>query len=125
MKNWGGVLNFCLSYPHLEGFDYILRQRPQACVHVGRSTLKFLVEVHHKSVKTSAEAVRRQALERFLDTMPQEQIDENLSMFYHLCRKNSNKHHHIDAFEAWVAQRQKDRLVRDIAVGVKGPGRKI
>jgi len=37
----GGVLHFCLSNPHLEGFNYVLRQRPQACAHVGRTTLEF------------------------------------------------------------------------------------
>lgn len=115
-KEIGLALTFCLSNLRLESFDRIVGCNRLCGGYICVTALDLLLDLHHSRLNTSEEPLRRQALERFLDWVPQTRINQSVSMIEHYCHSDRHKARRIDAFDALVAQRQKQRLEKEIDV---------
>lgn len=121
----GRALHFCLANLRLKSFDRIVQHKPHSVKYMGVTTLDLLLDLHTTRSNTFETPLRLQALERFLDWVPQTHIDDSLAVTLNYCRSDPSKIRRIDAFDALVAQRQKTCLEQEIEVGQRAPVRKI
>lgn len=121
----GRALHFCLANLRLKSFDRIVQHKPHSVEYMGVTTLDLLLDLHTTRLNTFETPLRLQALERFLDWVPQTHIDDSLAVTLNYCRSDPSKIRRIDAFDALVAQRQKTRLEQEIEMGQRPQVRKI
>lgn len=121
----GGALHFCLTNLRLKSFDRIVQHKPHSGAYMAVTTLDLLLDLHTTRLNTFETPLQLQALERFLDWVPQTHIDDSLAVTLNYCRSDPSKIRRIDAFDALVAQRQKTRLEQEIEMGQRAPVRKI